>query len=186
LGFGNITNVPHFVDQFAGDLRLLTNSPCINAGDNGFTSGASDLDGNPRIAGGTIDIGAYELQNPSSQVSYAWLQHYRLPIDGSADYADPDGDGMNNWQEWRCGTDPTDAESALRLLSALPAGTNVAVTWQSVAGLNYLLERCTNLGVELAFTTVATNIAGLTNTTTFIDTNVVVGLPAFYRVGIAN
>ena len=38
----------------------------------------------------------------------------------------------------------TNARSALRLLSASPAGTNVTVSWQSVAGVNYFLERRTN------------------------------------------
>ena len=49
----------------------------------------------------------------------------------SADFAHGDADGMNNWQEWRCQTDPTNALSALRLLPASPAGTNVTVSWQN-------------------------------------------------------
>jgi predicted outer membrane repeat protein len=45
------------------DLRLQATSPAINAGDNSVTNPAlpaTDLDGNPRVAGGTVDLGAYE------------------------------------------------------------------------------------------------------------------------------
>ncbi len=45
-----------------GDLRLQSNSPCINAGNNAYVSNTIDLDGNPRIVSGTVDIGAYEYQ----------------------------------------------------------------------------------------------------------------------------
>ncbi len=60
-GVGNITNAPLFVDQSTGNLRLQSNSPCINAGLNAFAPAGLDLDGNPRISGGTVDIGAYEF-----------------------------------------------------------------------------------------------------------------------------
>ena len=133
------------MDYAGGNLRLQSNSPCINAGHNAYAPGPTDLDGLPRIVSGTVDIGAYEFQGPGSVISYAWLQQYGLPTDGSADATDPDADGLNTWQEWRCLTDPTNALSALRLLSASPAGTNVTVSWQSVAGVNYFLERSTNL-----------------------------------------
>jgi len=64
-GMGNLTNTPMFVDYMNGDLRLQPNSPCINAGRNDYAFGPTDLDGNPRIIGGTVDIGCYEFQGSS-------------------------------------------------------------------------------------------------------------------------
>jgi hypothetical protein len=59
-GAGNISNNPEFVDIDAGDWRLLSTSPCINAGTNGAVTSTVDLDGNPRIEEGTVDMGCYE------------------------------------------------------------------------------------------------------------------------------
>jgi hypothetical protein len=183
-GTGNITNEPLFVDLAGANLRLLTNSPCIDAGNNAYVSSNTDLDGRPRVVGSAVDIGAYEFQPGASGAFIGWLQQYGLATDGSADYADSDGDGMNNWQEWRASTNPTNAESALRMLLPAPAGTNVKISWQSVAGVTYFLERSTNLDGSPAFLVLATNLPGESSTTAFTDANISGAPRLIYRVGV--
>lgn len=173
------------MDLPGGDLRLLSNSPCINSGRNSAGIGPADFDGNPRPSGGAVDVGVYEFQNPASVISYAWLMQYGLPLDGSADGADADGDGVNNWGEWRSGTHPINAASALRITSvtSLPPRTN-RVAWTSVSGRAYFLQRSTNLAGQPAFTSIATNLTWPGPTLIFSDTNAPEPGPYFYRVGV--
>jgi hypothetical protein len=184
-GVGNITNAPIFVNTNDGsDLRLQSNSPCINAGNNAYVSGSTDLDGNPRISGGTVDMGAYEFQSPGSVLSYAWAQQYGLPTDGSADFVDTDGEGANNWQEWHADTVPTNAASALRMAGVSNAPTGLAVTWDSVTNRNYWLERADDFGIAPSFQTIATNLPGVAGAKTLTDTSATNDGPYFYRVGV--
>jgi hypothetical protein len=57
----NLMVDPMFVDAGANNYRLTDCSPALNAGNNTHTNGSQDLDLNPRIAGGTVDIGCYEF-----------------------------------------------------------------------------------------------------------------------------
>lgn len=183
-GSGNITDEPLFLNQAVGDLRLQSNSPCINAGHNQYVSVAADLTGSPRTAGGTVDIGAYECQSPASTISHAWLLHYGLSPDGLADTADPDRDGMNNWQEWRADTVPTNTASALRLCSPSVVPSGVSLVWESVNTRRYWIERATNLGPQAFIELCASNISGEEDTTTLTLTNATWPTPSFYRVGV--
>jgi hypothetical protein len=80
---GNGTVTPHsclsldplFVNAALQDYHLQSGSPCIDAGDNSLipTGVSTDLDGNMRIANGTVDIGAYEYgSTPPS--GYCWTR----------------------------------------------------------------------------------------------------------------
>ena len=61
IGTGNIDADPLFADR---DLRLSEDSPCINAGENAAVPGGvkTDLDANPRLFNGVVDMGAYEFE----------------------------------------------------------------------------------------------------------------------------
>lgn len=60
----NITSEPLFINYPAGNYRLLTGSPCIDAGlYQSWMDGALDLDGRRRIRDGTVDMGVYEHIN---------------------------------------------------------------------------------------------------------------------------
>jgi predicted outer membrane repeat protein len=61
-GTGNIDADPLFVDPGTDNVRLSYGSPCVNAGDNGALppGTTADIDGNPRILDGIVDMGAYE------------------------------------------------------------------------------------------------------------------------------
>ena len=68
-GTGNFTSAPLFVDQAGGNLRPQPNSPCVNAGNGAYVVGTTDLDGRSRIVFGTVDVGAYEYQGFSLNVT---------------------------------------------------------------------------------------------------------------------
>ncbi len=66
--------------------------------------------------------------------------------------------------------------------SVQPSGGNVNVTWESVVGVNYFLERSATL--VSPFTLLATNVLGQAGTTSYADTNATGTGPFFYRVGV--
>lgn len=75
---GCITADPEFVNPAAGNYRLAitpVRSPCIDAGTNllsWMTSGV-DMDGNPRILGKGVDMGAYEsVVTPAGTTLLVW------------------------------------------------------------------------------------------------------------------
>ncbi len=66
---------PLFTNEAAGDYTLRSGSPAINTGSNSLypdqDAGPRDLAANPRLTGGTIDMGAYE--NPDGALPVRWI-----------------------------------------------------------------------------------------------------------------
>jgi len=60
-GAGDISSDPLFLAPWVGEYHVLANSPCANAGlDSAVPTGSTDLQGNPRISGGHVDMGCLE------------------------------------------------------------------------------------------------------------------------------
>jgi len=60
-GGGNIDDDPLFFSEVGGDLRLLTGSPAIDAGDGTVPElPSTDIAGASRVQGAEVDMGAYE------------------------------------------------------------------------------------------------------------------------------
>lgn len=180
----NFTNDPGFVNLSAGDFHLQSNSPCINSGVTTYAPPGPDLDNHPRVVGGAVDLGPYEFQTPTSLISYAWLAQYGFPNDGSADFADPDHDGMDNFHEWLSNTDPTNPNSVLKVTLVKTNSPGTTLSWKSAIDGTYYVQRTANILAPGSFQTIKTNIfAQRGDTVYFTDTNRLAVGSYFYRVG---
>jgi hypothetical protein len=65
---GNISAYPQFIAPGSGNFRLAAGgSPCVDAGlDEAWMGSATDKDGNARLQGSHVDMGAYETAGSSS------------------------------------------------------------------------------------------------------------------------
>jgi hypothetical protein len=119
---------------------------------------------------------------------HLWLASYGLPTDGSADFLDYDGDGMNNWQEYLAGTNPTNAASTFKIISGqMISGTQFVLRWTSVSNRLYDISRSTNLNLGAgAFVPLpnGTNLTGAPPRNTWTDSVSGSATPAFYRVKV--
>ncbi len=160
---GCITSDPQFVDAPGGNYRLQTISPCIDAGDNTAVSGIVDLDGNPRIINGTVDMGAYEFAG------------------GAGGDTDTDGDGMTDADEQIAGTSPSDPNDYFRIESVTTTGSGTTLSWTpSIFGRDYSIWWAPTLTND--FESVATQIEYQQNP--YTDTAHPTETKGFYKVKV--
>jgi len=99
----------------------------------------------------------------------------------AADGADPDGDGMTNAQEFSCGTDPTDSASALRASIAINNENDLVVSFPTVTGKSYRVERSDTLAIG-SWTTLPDNISGTGVIMQVTDPGAASQAKRFYRI----
>jgi len=61
---------PQFVARVSNDFHLPPSSPCVNQGMLSYVYTDTDLDGNPRVVDGVVDLGCYEY-SPTSKYALA-------------------------------------------------------------------------------------------------------------------
>ncbi|WP_176014997.1 right-handed parallel beta-helix repeat-containing protein [Victivallis sp. Marseille-Q1083] len=107
-GTGNMNTDP----QLTPVGWLTASSPCINAGSNA-NAASSDLAGQIRPQGGTVDIGCYEWKDTDGDgIPDAVETAAGLNPNSAADASgDADNDGLSNLQEFLLGTDPGNADT---------------------------------------------------------------------------
>ncbi|MHC4386928.1 MAG: hypothetical protein ACYSUG_08070, partial [Planctomycetota bacterium] len=98
-GHNNINTDPLFCDPNHFDYHLLPGSPCKNTGDpSGNYNGLIDIDGDPRVMHGRVDMGADEhnsvpvADSGNDKIVYAFVDGYAdVWLNGTGSY-DVDGD----------------------------------------------------------------------------------------------
>jgi hypothetical protein len=123
---------------------------------------------------------------PQDTISDEWkIQFFGAVENPLADaQADPDADGIVNWREYLAGTDPTDADSRLRLRAPEHRLNNghreVHLRWLSAPGKKYVLETTTDL-VGSEWSLLGSGIVGDGRIKEFLDSNTAGGAQ-YYRV----
>lgn len=152
-----------------GDVQLGTLQVSLPAGANPNAAYAVHFDhasGSPNGLASfpaTTGTGLITLRDRSASsfndgISDSWrLRHFATlnNILAAAD-ADADGDGADNWHEFKAGTNPNDAGSLLKLKSAKGDAPAATVQWPSVLGKQYVIERAASLFAPV-WTPVSTN-----------------------------
>lgn len=138
-------------------------------------------DGSSGVFVATVYSALPSLDNDGDGLPNAWEIAYGLDpnsdLDPNGATHDFDLDGVDNLTEYIAGTAPNDNTSFLSVQVVDPAGT---ITWNSVSGRNYQVERATSLLAPVVWQPVG----GVQPGTGFLMTQPVTG-EGYYRVRVS-
>lgn len=119
----------------------------------------------------------------SNGIADSWEDHYATEGVRMAADVDSDGDGHTTSEEYLTGTVPTDRESVLRMIAIVPrTDGSLAISWQSVAGRHYTVQRSLGGPGSVDFEAIAVDLpADMSGTNVYVEPPGVGGR-AFYRV----
>ncbi|MEM7146538.1 MAG: right-handed parallel beta-helix repeat-containing protein [Verrucomicrobiota bacterium] len=177
----------------------LALSPIVNAGNpNAIIGTRIDARGQPRIYGGSLDIGAMEMgddgvDSDNDGITDEWEVFYGLnendPNDANLDL---DGDGQTALQEHLAHTIPNSNKSALTsraLASTFNPGTgaltSLQLDWDSVPGVTYNIWHSTDAGLSDPWeieATVPAKFNGTITDTTLNDPTILSNRNGFFEI----
>ncbi len=125
-GRGNITAGPVFVAPANGDYHLRSDSPCIDEGNAYYLyqEYLADIDGECRLAGGSVDMGCDEYGSSPDSDSDLLADIDEAIYGSDPDNPDTDGDGLKDGAEVLRGTDPA--------ISNTPTGISIPAQYSSI------------------------------------------------------
>ena len=123
-----------------------------------------------------VDTNANELPD--------WWESDHFASLGVSPTADPDGDGMNNHQEYLAGTDPNNSASRLAITQAglIPDG-GFTLSFPSIVGISYRIETSDTLAAN-SWTALGPDLTGTGGSLQATDSTANKPAKRFYRVRV--
>jgi hypothetical protein len=147
---GNLDVEPEFEDYAAHDGRLAAGSPCIDAGDDLSGLLPRDLYGTARPLDGSFggealyDMGVHEYMHPLADSDGDGLRDTNeVALTTNPADADTDGDRMEDGDELLADTQPLNSNSFLGVTEVVFTGALPRITWTTVYGRGYRLQKTT-------------------------------------------
>jgi len=177
-----IANLGVLATNTSATIQVLTAIPSAATGTatNLATVAAAETDPVPADNTATI-LTAILTDTDQDGIPDVWMNTYFGQPTGPAG-DDADGDGMTNLQEYLAGTSPTDSLNVLRITSVVADGNDFAVTFPSVTGKLYAVERNDDLTNPAGWAAIQTNIPGTGSPVTITDPGAASQPRYFYRV----
>jgi alpha-L-fucosidase len=181
--------------SFGGTVNL-TDAGSFGAGTYTLIAGFSGLSWNAPAIGVVPSgyVASFDTNTPGQVKLVVGLSPFRLwqtqyfsnpdSPEAAAD-ADPDGDGVSNWNEFLAGTNPTNRDSVFGLTAVARESGGVRLTWTAAGGRTNVLQVAPEPG-DASFNDLSGNMvlpnAGDT-TTNYLDSAAITNPgPRFYRV----
>ena len=141
-GRGNISADPKFADPLNENYHLVPDSPCIDTGYIYYLFGQyiSDIDGECRIAGNSLDMGSDECESIRDSDGDLLADSDESVHSTAANNPDTDSDGLQDGIELLRGTNPTLADT--------PTGISVPAHYPSIQQALFFAFPCEEVVVS--------------------------------------
>jgi beta-galactosidase len=168
-----------------GPYTIVANPSTTNYTDTGLANTTTYYYVISALNGGGESTNSTEASATTLSAFQSWQMSYFgcLACPQADPAADPDGDGQNNQAEWLAGTDPTNSASAFQIISIVPLGNDIVVTWRGGIGSTGVVQAVSG-DYSTNFSDISSaNVVPGSGTTSYADVGAATNAAVrFYRV----